>query len=190
MPTIVTHAAIPLAIGLGLGSGLVSPRLLLAGVAASMLPDADVLGFYLGIPYGDALGHRGFSHALMSAAVIGLLAGLAAPAFKSTRLKACLFIAICMASHGLLDMLTDGGKGVAVFWPFTEHRYFFPWHGIEVSPLGLDRILSQRGIAIAHSELRWIWLPAALTCAALRFGVRPQLKNTCSIGVRPPNPGN
>ena len=190
MPTIVTHAAIPLALGLGLGCGVVAPRLLLAGVAASMLPDADVLGFHLGIPYGDALGHRGFSHALMSAGLIGLLAGLAAPTLKSTRLKACLFIAICMASHGLLDMLTDGGKGVAVFWPFTEQRFFFPWHGIAVSPLGLDQIWSRRGIAVALSELRWIWLPATLTYATLHFGVRPRLKNNFAIGVRPPNSGN
>ena len=190
MPTILTHAAIPLAIGLGLGSGIVPPRLLLAGVAASMLPDADVLGFHLGIPYGEALGHRGFSHALFSAVLIGLMAGLAAPWLKSTRWRAVLFVAICMASHGLLDMLTDGGQGVAVFWPFTERRFFFPWHGTAVSPLGLARILSERGIEVALSELRWIWLPAIIICATLHCGVRPQLKNSFLIGVRPPDSGN
>ena len=43
MPTIVTHAAVPLCLGLGLGSRIIPPRLLLAGVAIAMLPDADVL---------------------------------------------------------------------------------------------------------------------------------------------------
>ncbi len=45
MPTIVTHAAVPLCLGLGLGSRIIPPRLLLAGVAIAMLPDADVLAF-------------------------------------------------------------------------------------------------------------------------------------------------
>ncbi len=33
MPTIVTHAAVPLCLGLGLGCKIIPPRLLLAGVA-------------------------------------------------------------------------------------------------------------------------------------------------------------
>ena len=175
MPTIVTHAAIPLAVGLGLGTGVVSRRLLLAGVLAAILPDADVLAFHLGIPYEHALGHRGFSHALFSAALVGLGAALAAPWLKSGRLLAFLFVAACMASHGLLDMLTDGGKGVALFWPFSEQRFFFPWHGIAVSPLKLDRILSGRGIDVALSELRWVWLPATIAWAALYAGRRGSL---------------
>jgi inner membrane protein len=177
MPTIITHAAIPVAIGLGLGSRMIAPRLLLAGVAACILPDLDVLAFRLGIPYEHALGHRGFSHALLTAGVAGLAAMLAAPWLGSTRRAVLLFVALCMASHGLLDMLTDGGKGVALFWPFTEQRLFFPWHPVEVSPLRLDRILSARGLEVALSELRWIWLPATATSLALHFGVRPQLKN-------------
>ncbi|MEJ7807366.1 MAG: metal-dependent hydrolase [Telluria sp.] len=184
MPTIITHAAIPLAIGLGLGSGIISPRLLLAGVAVAILPDADVLAFHLGIPYEHALGHRGFSHALFSAALVGLCAAAGASWLRSARLVACLFVTLCMASHGLLDMLTDGGKGVALLWPFSTQRLFFPWHRIEVSPLRLDRILSARGIEVALSELRWVWLPATIACAALYFGVRPRLKNNFSIGVR------
>ncbi|MCY9810902.1 metal-dependent hydrolase, partial [Aeromonas caviae] len=40
MPTIVTHAAVPICLGLGLGSRIISLRLLLAGVAIAMLPDA------------------------------------------------------------------------------------------------------------------------------------------------------
>jgi inner membrane protein len=177
VPTIITHAAVPLAIGLGLGTGIIPPRLLLAGVAASMLPDADVLGFHLGVPYGDALGHRGFSHSLFSAVLTGACAMFAASFFRASRVAVFLFVAFCMASHGLLDMLTDGGMGVALLWPFSEQRLFFPWHGIAVSPLKLDRILSQRGLAVALSELRWVWLPAAacaLAALTVRFALRAQ----------------
>jgi membrane-bound metal-dependent hydrolase YbcI (DUF457 family) len=43
MPTILTHTAVPLALGLGLGPRAIPPRLLVAGVTASMVPDLDVL---------------------------------------------------------------------------------------------------------------------------------------------------
>jgi inner membrane protein len=171
MPTIITHAAIPLAIGLGLGSRAISPRLLLAGVVASMLPDADVLGFHFGVPYGDALGHRGLSHSLAAAALVGLLAALAAPWLASTRRVAFTFIACCTASHGLLDMLTNGGLGVALFWPASTARHFFPWHGIAVSPIGVTGIFSARGVHLALSELRWIWLPSLLAMLTLRLAL-------------------
>ena len=45
MPTVLTHPAVPLAIGLGLGKDVVSAPLLIAGVAVSVMPDLDVLAF-------------------------------------------------------------------------------------------------------------------------------------------------
>ena len=39
MPTVITHAAVPLCIGLGLGSKVIPPRLLFAGIILAMLPD-------------------------------------------------------------------------------------------------------------------------------------------------------
>ncbi len=177
MPTIITHAAIPLALGLGLGSRVIPGRLLLAGVAASILPDFDVLAFHVGIPYEHALGHRGFSHALLTAVVVGAVASVAARWLGAARALVFAFIAVSMASHGLLDMLTDGGKGVGLFWPFSDTRHFFPWHPIEVSPIGIRRIFSARGIEVAVSELRWIWLPATAACLLFYFGVRPRIKN-------------
>jgi inner membrane protein len=49
----------------------VSFWLLSAGLA--MLPDADVIAFYFGIPYGSRFGHRGFTHSLFCAALVGML---------------------------------------------------------------------------------------------------------------------
>ncbi|TGC03288.1 hypothetical protein CRG92_01515, partial [Escherichia sp. E2586] len=53
MPTVITHAAVPLCIGLGLGSKVIPPRLLFAGIVLAMLPDADVLSFKFGVAYGN-----------------------------------------------------------------------------------------------------------------------------------------
>jgi membrane-bound metal-dependent hydrolase YbcI (DUF457 family) len=35
-------------------------------------------------------------------------------------------------------MLTDGGLGIAVFAPFSSHRFFFPVQPIPVSPIGIS----------------------------------------------------
>ena len=167
MPTILTHAVVPLALGIGLGSGLVSRRLLIAGVVASMMPDLDVVAFKLGIAYGDAFGHRGASHSLTFALLLGLIAWSLAPSLRATRLAACLFVALSTLSHAVLDMFTDGGLGVALLWPFSAERFFAPWRVIEVSPIGLQRFLSERGLLVLQSEFMWVWLPAMVVCGAL-----------------------
>lgn len=53
MPTVITHAAVPLCLGLGLGTNVIPPRLLFAGIVLAMLPDADVLAFKFGVAYGN-----------------------------------------------------------------------------------------------------------------------------------------
>src|SRR5262245_62425304 len=73
-----------------------------------------------------------------------------------------------LASHGLLDTLTDGGLGAALFWPFDLTRYFAPWRPIPVSPIGLA-FLSPYGLSVAATELA-LFAPAI----AWAFG-RPRL---------------
>lgn len=167
MPTIFSHVAVPLATGLGLGTQWVSKRLLAAGMVASILPDADVIAFKLGIAYASSFGHRGASHSIAFTLIVALLACACARPLCTTRLAAFLFVFISTLSHPLLDMLTNGGHGVALFWPFSDARIFSPWQVVEVSPLTLQRLLSQRGAAVALSELQWIWLPAVAVCGAL-----------------------
>ena len=70
-----------------------------------------------------------------------------------------MFLLVSMASHGLLDMLTDGGKGVALLWPLTNDRYFALLRPIRVSPIGA-RFLSARGLETVVSELTLVWLPS------------------------------
>jgi inner membrane protein len=167
VPTVITHTAIPLAIGLGLGSNTISRRLLAAGLAASAVPDLDVLAFRLGVAYSDQMGHRGFSHSLLFAFILAAIACLFCARLNASRLVAFVFVLAAGASHGLLDMLTNGGLGIAYLWPFSDQRFFFPEQVIQVSPLGIHRFLGPAGLAVLESELLWVWLPASAVLAAL-----------------------
>jgi inner membrane protein len=152
----------------------VSHRLLVAGIAGSLLPDLDTLAFRFGIPYADALGHRGFSHSLLFALAVALLGLLAAGWLRTTRQRAFVFLFLATASHGILDAFTNGGLGVAFFWPLSETRHFAPFRPIEVSPFGLERFLARAPTLLA-SEIRWVWLPlfgAALLVLLTRIGIR------------------
>jgi inner membrane protein len=135
------------------------------------LPDADVLAFRLGVAYASEFGHRGFSHSLLFAAVVAAIAAVSAPLLKTQRDTAASFVGLACASHGLLDMLTNGGHGVAYFWPFSDERFFFPTQVIEVSTLSLRRFLGPAGLAVLGSELRWVWLPA-IAVAILGISIR------------------
>ena len=80
MPTVFSHPAPVLALAALLG-GRVSTRMLLFGILCAVLPDADVIGFRFGISYADAFGHRGFSHSLAFALLMGCAGFGVAPLF-------------------------------------------------------------------------------------------------------------
>ena len=135
-----------------------------------MLPDADVILFRFGATYDTVWSHRGATHSLAFAMFMGLLAALllrrAAPP-----VLAFAFVAASAASHGFLDMLTNGGHGIAYLWPFTDQRYFFDWRPIQVSPLDARRFF-KRAAGVAETEFLWIWLPAIILFTALRAGFK------------------
>lgn len=158
MPSIITHAAVPLALWYAADRGRISTRLLVAGVAASILPDLDVTAFALGIPYADALGHRGASHSLLFAGSVALLGAAVHKPLRAGSLQAAAWLFVCAVSHPLLDALTSGGLGVALLWPWNDERFFAPWRPILVSPFA-NGFFSARGMATLLSELRWVWLP-------------------------------
>jgi inner membrane protein len=129
-----------------------------------MLPDADVIGLRLGVPYGGMLGHRGLTHSLIFACVVGLAAavpfGVGVRPWERFQIALC--IAVATASHGILDAFTDGGRGVAFFAPFDATRYFFPETPIKVAPLAAHTFFSQRGLSVLASEFVWAWCPTLL----------------------------
>jgi len=178
MPTIFTHALLPVAAGALLGRARVPVSLALAGAALAVLPDLDVVGFRFGLGYASDWGHRGATHSLLFAL---LVSGLVALLWARARSPgAWLFLFACMASHPLLDLLTDGGQGVMLFWPFSEARIALSWQPIRVSPIGA-RFFTGRGLETVWSELTRIWLPVLLLCGvAIRRRRRPALPKGCS----------
>ncbi len=175
MCSVLTHPAVPLALSAFLPRGAASPALLLAGAACSVVPDLDVIGFGFGVSYGDMLGHRGLTHSVLFAAALGALLGFTLFRYAAGgSWPVFLFLFLSTLSHPLLDMLTNGGLGVALFAPFSNERYFFPWRPIEVSPIGISGFLSEWGMRVISSELRWVWLPSvavfALGHVARRYG--------------------
>lgn len=162
MASLISHAVAALGIGASFYKPHLPKRAWVLGVACSILPDADVIGFHFGVRYGDFWGHRGFTHSLLFAALLATLAVLIV--FRNSasgeRKLLCFYLFLATASHGLLDAMTDGGLGVAFFSPFDTTRYFLPWRPILVSPIGVTRFFSTRGLAVLHGEILWIWLPA------------------------------
>ena len=168
MPTVFTHAIVPLAFAAAAGRGVISPKLAIAGAVLTVIPDADVIGFRFGIEYADAWGHRGATHSIVFA---GLFAGFISLLWKDARsLAGFAFLTLAMASHGLLDTLTDGGLGAALWWPFDNARIFAPETPIRVSPIGAG-FFSMRGLETLISEFKWIWLPC-LSLAILGWMTR------------------
>jgi inner membrane protein len=137
----------------------------MAGFAAiSALPDADALAFVFRIPYANQFGHRGATHSIVFALLCGVGAFLFARSKRSPLggdaggernqpqpARVAIIAALTSLSHPLLDMLTNGGLGCALFWPFSTDRIFFPIGPIPVAPIGLDMI-SMGGLLVIAVE--------------------------------------
>jgi inner membrane protein len=160
VPTIFSHAIAAAAAGHAAFARPLPPRFWVWTAACAMLPDADVIGFGFGIRYADLLGHRGLSHSLAFAAVVGVAVACTFGREVGRRGALAAYFAVITASHPLLDALTNGGLGVALFAPFSNERYFFPWTPIAVSPIGAG-FFSARGVRVLTSEAIWLWIPSA-----------------------------
>lgn len=151
-------------------------------MACCLLPDVDVLGLVLGIPYEHILGHRGLTHSIMFA----LLVGLVVPRWATPTLAfgtrpywvSAVYFFLVTLSHGFLDALTNGGLGIAFFAPFDSTRYFFPLRPIAVSPIGLSAFVSQEGMGVLLSELVWIGIPVGVWLWCIRV-----IRNTGGKGI-------
>lgn len=131
----------------------------------SLWPDADAIGFAFGIKYSDPLGHRGASHSLVVALALGIGSFFYARRRGWRPLRTAVIATVVATSHGLLDTLTfGGGLGCALFWPFSDARFWAPWRPIPISPIGLA-ILSPYGLYVLLVELVYfapLWIYAVL----------------------------
>lgn len=142
-----------------------SKLLLLFAIVSTILPDLDVLAFNLGIPYEHPFGHRGFTHSILFAIIWTTLLMM----FLGKQNKKIWWLVIFLStiSHGVLDAMTSGGKGVGFFIPFNNSRFFFPFRDIRVSPIGIDKFFSKWGIEVLLSELKYILVPCLIILIVL-----------------------
>src|SRR2546430_16217239 len=70
MPSVFSHAVVALALGPAFRRAGWPARLWWAGALCAVLPDADVVGVYAGVPLGSVFGHRGLTHSLAFAAAL------------------------------------------------------------------------------------------------------------------------
>lgn len=159
MASAFSHIAIPALFYAVFESPTMNVKLLMLAMICSILPDIDVIAFYLGIPYASPWGHRGFTHSIVFAAFLGLILTPFYRYLNSTPRLVFYFCFGCCVSHGMLDALTNGGLGIAFFWPFSDERYFFPFRPVQVSPIGINSFFSEWGIRVLVSESVWILLP-------------------------------
>jgi inner membrane protein len=165
MATVFTHPIPVLAVTIACGSKCIPARLAVAMVIASILPDIDMVGYALGYSYPSPLAHRGFTHSLVFAFAVGLLAAAAAPRMKTKRGIAFFAVLLAILSHYFLDAL-GSRYGVPIFWPFDEARYTLPWPSFISSHLNWlspHRFFSSwwadRFIRV---ELLTVWAPCAI----------------------------
>ncbi len=164
------HVIVALALGNNFREKRFNWKVIFVGVICTIIPDIDVIAFNIGVPYDSFWGHRGFSHSILCAVIIGICCafGFSMQRFRiKWFLTLFLFFFLCTVSHSLLDALTNGGLGVAFFSPLDDTRYFLPWRPIAVSPIGAARFFSERGLAVLKSEALWVGLPCLIFWLAM-----------------------
>jgi len=141
-------------------------KMLFLGMFCTVIPDADVLAFDFGIPYGHLFGHRGITHSIFFSVLLGLLIVFIFynNTFKNTKqwLPLFLFFFLCTFSHAFFDAMTNGGKGVAMFAPFYNERVFLPFRPVKVAPFTIEGLMTDRGWRVLLSEFKVIWIPCIL----------------------------
>ncbi|GAA4964820.1 hypothetical protein GCM10023315_12100 [Algibacter aquimarinus] len=99
---------------------------------------------------------------------------------KKNKLTWFLVIFISTISHGVLDAMTTGGRGVGFLIPFNNDRFFFPFREILVSPIGIKNFFSSWGLKVLFSEFKYIFLPCLfiLVVRFLVFKLKINLRKT------------
>lgn len=166
MASLFGHIAASSALGYAGFNAIFNKKTAIIAAFCAFAPDFDVLAFHFGIPYNSPWGHRGWTHSISFAFILGGVATLLCQCLSARRpnrpLALFAFFTLSTLSHPLLDMLTNGGRGCALFWPFDNSRIFFPWRPIQVSPLGADAFFSEWGLSVLWSELWYIGIPSLL----------------------------
>jgi inner membrane protein len=175
MPMTTTHALLPIAVAVAVSRRPVSRRLISAAALAAALPDVDGLAKrFLHLSPLSVYAHRGAAHSLFIAIAAGAVAAILHRHLRVRPLTAGVAITTSMASHGLLDMMTDSGQPVAYLWPVSSARLFADWRPIHSNPVHLSHFISDI-LARLQSEAWQLILPTfavALVVRSFRLATR------------------
>lgn len=182
MASLFAHAALPLVAS----RALVLPegherRVLVAAALCGCLPDLDVVTYALEIRANEPLGHRGLFHSLLAAFVLAGVATFVVCRKLDRRgpevRRVFLFLLFSAVSHGVLDALTQGEVGVALFAPFSTVRVASPWKLLPACPVGLTEYLGYFGFLTLANEVLYAVAPVALAVSLVRAR-RPDLADS------------
>lgn len=165
MASVFAHAAV-----IVVGRGSAPKRQLLAAIGCALVADLDFVLAPLSEAPDDLFAHRGIGHSLV--AVLGV-AAIASLLLGGTRRTFVHFLAAGL-SHLFLDLITWGGPGVALFAPFSAHRFLLPpaLRLIPVVPIGVDEYFGRLGAFAILNELLFVIAPVLLFAWVVKFFVR------------------
>lgn len=117
----LTHGLLGATLGQALFGRFLGRRGVMVGALVAMAPDVDVVMSGTG-PMAEWLYHRGVTHAIWSAPVVGALIG-AAIGFRdrAQRGRLALLSILALLSHSLLDWCTT--YGIQLLAPFSNRRF-------------------------------------------------------------------
>jgi membrane-bound metal-dependent hydrolase YbcI (DUF457 family) len=93
-------------------------KLLLIGAFLAVSPDFDYALNLMRISGGGW--HHGFTHSIAFAVLLGLITVVIS---REWSVRSFILFSGAAVSHTLLDYLITESYGVALWWPFTDHRY-------------------------------------------------------------------
>lgn len=173
MASLFAHAALPVVASAAFpGAPSYARRLAWTAAIVGCVADLDMASLLFEVRPPSALGHGGLMHSFVAAFAFAVVAALLA--FRALGVgsrawwRVTAFLFACAASHPLLDAMTAGDVGVALFWPITSEHFVAPFKLIPSCPLGLKEYLGFWGILTFANELLYVVAPAMVVVALVK----------------------
>ncbi len=180
----VTHAALGGSLGLAVGRRRLGRRAVAVGALVAMSPDADIVAGWLGGPFANLLYHRGITHSILIAPIVGAAVGYglwwlhqrwgrSAAAASRDRRTAWIALAIAaLLTHPLLDVITH--YGTQLLAPLSDHRFGIPALPV-IDPvmtllLGLPALVGAFATRRASASVAIAWAGMILAYAYAMYG--------------------
>jgi inner membrane protein len=106
------------------------PVTIITFAALALAPDLDLVTSLWGVPPNTPFAHRGITHSLSFALAVAGLVALLYRGSTGRKVLAGGIALAALASHGVLDTMSQLGNGPMLLWPFSAQSYEFIWRPI------------------------------------------------------------